>query len=104
MRDIPDYEGRYAVTSCGKIWSYKFKRFLKPFPDKDGYMVCNLISADYKRHRERVCRLVAKTYIPNPDNLDTVDHIDCIKTHDYIDNLRWLSRSDNSLKRWGKEI
>jgi hypothetical protein len=31
MRDIPGYEGLYAVTEDGKVWSYKFKKFLAPF-------------------------------------------------------------------------
>ena len=31
MRDIPGYEGLYAVTSCGKVWSHKFKKFMAPF-------------------------------------------------------------------------
>lgn len=30
MKDIKGYEGLYAVTSCGKIWSYKRKKFLSP--------------------------------------------------------------------------
>jgi hypothetical protein len=30
MKDIIGYEGLYAITSCGKVWSYRRKRFLKP--------------------------------------------------------------------------
>lgn len=34
MRDIPGYEGLYAATSCGRIWSYRTKKFLKPQKSK----------------------------------------------------------------------
>jgi hypothetical protein len=38
MRDIQGYEGIYAVTSCGKVWSYKTKRFLRPADNGNGYL------------------------------------------------------------------
>ena len=38
MRDIKDYEGLYAATSCGKIFSYRSKRFLKPRNLGNGYL------------------------------------------------------------------
>lgn len=37
MKDIAGYEGLYAITSCGKVWSYKSKRFLTGWQDKKGY-------------------------------------------------------------------
>jgi hypothetical protein len=37
MRDIKGYEGLYAVTSCGKVWSYRRKKFLSPGYDSNGY-------------------------------------------------------------------
>lgn len=42
MRDIKGFEGIYAITSCGKVWSYKRKIFLSPRYDKDGYLRVNL--------------------------------------------------------------
>lgn len=42
MKDIKGYEGLYAITSCGKVWSYKSKKFLKPRKRKDGYLDINL--------------------------------------------------------------
>lgn len=42
MRDIKDYEGLYAVTSCGKVYSYKRKKFLRPFDNGYGYLKVNL--------------------------------------------------------------
>ena len=37
MKDIENFEGLYAITSCGKVWSYKSKRFLRPATDESGY-------------------------------------------------------------------
>jgi hypothetical protein len=37
MKDIKGYEGLYAITSCGKVWGYKYKRFLSPAITKHGY-------------------------------------------------------------------
>jgi len=38
MKDIKGYEGLYAVTSCGRVWSYKSKKFLKPGIRNKGYL------------------------------------------------------------------
>ena len=55
MKDVVGYEGLYAVTSCGKVYSYKSKKFLKPLKDKDGYLQVNLHKdgeqKTYKIHR-----------------------------------------------------
>lgn len=42
MRDIKGYEGLYLVTSCGKVWSYRTKKFLKPYNDGFGYWKVDL--------------------------------------------------------------
>lgn len=40
-------------------------------------------------------RLVAEAFIPNPSGLDTVNHKDEVKTHNYVGNLEWMSNGDN---------
>ena len=51
MQDIPGYEGLYAVTSCGKIYSYRAKKFLKPQKTKNGYLFVKLYKDDkYKQY------------------------------------------------------
>ena len=98
MKDIKGYEGLYAVTSCGKIWSYRNKKFLKPSKDEGGYLRVNL----YKNgncENKKIHRLVAEAYIPNPNNYDTVDHIDFNTTNNYVNNLQWMSRNENCRKQ-----
>lgn len=103
MRDIKNYEGIYAITSCGKVYSYRTKKFLKAAKDKDGYL-CVILSVNGKRKKYTIHRLVATTYIPNPDALPTVNHKDEDKTNNSINNLEWLSHRDNVIYSQGKKV
>ena len=103
MKDIKNYEGLYAVTSCGKVWSYRRKKFLTPAADKKGYLFVRLCK-DGNCKNYKIHRLVAKAYLPNPDNLPQVDHIDGNKTHNYLNNLQWITNRDNVRKGRNKPI
>ena len=103
MKDIQGYEGLYAVTTCGKVWSYKRKKFLKPFFNQNGYHLVDLYK-DGRKCTHKVHRLVALAYIDNPRDYETVDHIDGNKSHNNVQNLQWLSRGDNSRKYHGKNL
>lgn len=103
MKDVVGYEGLYAVTSCGKVWSYKSKRFLKAYKNKYGYYQVKFCK-DGTRKDFFVHKLVAEAYIPNPDGLETVDHIDGNKDHNYVKNLQWLSGADNTRKAHNKKV
>ena len=96
MKDIKGYEGLYAITGCGKVWSYKSKKFLSPGVNA-GYLQVGLMK-DGERKYLYIHRLVAETYIPNPNGYDTVDHIDGDRTHNYINNLQWMKNADNARK------
>lgn len=94
MKDIPGYEGKYAITEDGKVWSYKNNIFLSQFLKK-GYYFVNLCGIK-GRKAESVHRLLALTYIPNPENLPVVDHIDRNRTNNSLSNLRWASFETNA--------
>lgn len=103
MKDIKNYEGLYAITSCGKVWSYRKKKFLEPVISNRGYLIVALYKdGQYKWYS--IHRLVAEAYIPNPDNLPQVDHIDNDKTHNYVNNLQWITNKDNVRKCRNKPI
>lgn len=94
MKDIPTWEGKYACTTDGRIWSYRSNKFLKPSISKRGYAHVTL-TCDNKRYDYRVHRLVAMTYIDNPENKEQVNHIDGDKLNNYISNLEWVTAEEN---------
>lgn len=103
MRDVKGYEGLYAVTSCGRVWSYKSKRFLQPKEQKSGYLSVGLY-LNNKRKFYSIHRLVAEAYIPNPAALPQVNHIDEVKSNNYVNNLEWCDAQYNKAYSSGKRI
>lgn len=100
MKDIPGYEGLYAATSCGKIWDYKNKKFLPQWSNGTPYLLVTLRKDGVKKNM-RVHRLVAMTYLPNPDNLPQVEHKNQNPKDNYLNNLRWSDHIVNSCNRKG---
>ena len=94
MKDIKNYEGLYAVTSCGKVWSYTHKRFLNPQCNGHYYQV-NL-SKDGKTRHHFIHRLVAEAYLLNPNSLPQVNHIDENKANNAVTNLEWCTVKENA--------
>ena len=95
MKDIVGYEGLYAVTSCGKVWSYRNEKFLKPWANNKGYLIVDLWKNGKMEHFT-VHRLVAEAYIPNPENLPQVNHKDENKTNNCLQNLEWCDAKYNN--------
>ena len=87
----------YQVSSFGRVKSLKYgkERILKPRKNSDGYF-CIVTCNNGKEISHRIHRLVALAFIPNPNNFPQVDHIDRDITNNSIDNLRWVSHSQNS--------
>ena len=94
MKDIVGYEGLYAITTEGEVWSYKSKKFLKPGVSHKGYLFVNLCK-NGKVKCVRVHRLVATAYIPNPENHPQVNHKDENKTNNCLQNLEWCDGKYN---------
>ena len=103
-KEIKNYEGLYEVSSYGNVRSLNYKRtyqakILKTRINRHGYEVVDL-SKDGVRKTCQVHRLVAETFLSNPEEFDTVDHIDSNKTNNHLNNLQWMSRGDNARKAW----
>ena len=103
MKDIKGYEGLYGITSCGKVWSYKKKKFLSPGENGDGYLFV-ILCKNNEMKKYYIHRIVAEAYLPNPENLPQVDHIDNDRTHNYLNNLQWITHRDNVRKGRNKPI
>lgn len=83
---------RVVPTERG-TWFFK-GRILKTSSEKGGYLHVN-IKVDGKWTTKKVHRLVAQTFIPNPDNLPEVNHLDCDRANNNVENLEWCSKSYN---------
>ena len=110
MKDIQGYEGIYALTIEGRVWSYpknrrrlhstgkiffdvlyKNGRFINPcLNQRDGYYRVDLRRKNYLLHR-----LLAIAFIPNPLNLPQINHKNGIKTDNRIENLEWCTDKQN---------
>lgn len=103
MKDIKNYEGLYAITEDGQVWSYKNKIFLKSADNGRGYLQVELYK-DGKPKMYYIHRLVAEAYIPNPHNYETVDHINNNSKDNRVDNLQWMTRENNTRKGRSKSV
>lgn len=95
MKDILGYEGKYAITEDGQVWSYYLNDYLSLKPDKKGYVYVKLRDKNGKQKRIAVHRLVAQAFIDNPNNLLEVNHIDENKQNNNVSNLEWCTREYN---------
>lgn len=85
----------YSVSNHGRIRNDITGNILIGGYDRDGYRQVT-ICYDGKQYNRRVCRLVAIAFIPNPDNLPTVNHKDEDKENDYDYNLEWCTVGYNN--------
>ena len=107
-KDIKGFEGVYQISSEGKVKSLeryckskngsvrlKKELILKPFMNTNGYCFVVLrLNNEYKT--KSIHRLVAETFIPNPDNLPCVNHKDEVKSNNSVSNLEWCSVAYNN--------
>ena len=95
-KDIPGYEGLYKVSNTGKIFSVVTNRELSVIQKKDGYTCITLCDKDHNKKQYRIHQLVAKAFIPNPNNLPMINHKNEIKNDNRVENLEWCNNFYNS--------
>ena len=99
---ITDYEN-YVVSNNGDVIRLEYRdkkganrpfKLLKPNINEDGYASTTLRNDEGKK-TFRIHRLVAREFIPNPENKETVNHIDGNKLNNRVENLEWNTREEN---------
>lgn len=105
-KPVRGYEGLYEVSNLGSIKSlpkYHGPFFRKSFKIKTsikrGYETAT-ISKNNTPKTLLVHRIVAKAFIPNPENKPQVNHIDSCRTNNHINNLEWCSCVENMRHAW----
>lgn len=105
-KPVKDLEDLYEVDEFGNVYALprekrtptttfiSKERKLKPYNNGYGYMLVDM-RKDGKRYMRVVHRLVAEAFIPNPNNLPQVNHIDGNKNNNCVTNLEWCTCSEN---------
>lgn len=97
-KDVVGWEGLYKVSSYGRVKSFHNKEphLLSTCVGIHGYCVVLLHDGNGQRKNERVHRLVAQAFIPNPNNYPYINHKDEDKTNNHVENLEWCTAKYNS--------
>lgn len=108
-KPILDFEGLYEVSNLGRVKSLvltgqghrnkRSERILRHGINSSGYPLVSLQNNKFKKSLA-VHRLVATAFIENPTNKPCVNHIDGNKSNNMIDNLEWVSFSENNNHAW----
>lgn len=98
-KDIPGYEGLYQVSNLGRVKSMgndksKKEKLLNSEKTIWGYLRVCLYKNNVSRHYS-IHKLVASTFIHNPENLPCINHKDCNRTNNNVSNLEWCTQKYN---------
>jgi predicted DNA-binding WGR domain protein len=92
--EVSNVDKNYLVSNFGRVKSLRTNKILKQTTDRNGYLhVC--LCTNNKRKNMMVHRLVALSYLPNPEDKPEVNHIDGNKENNRIDNLEWATSKEN---------
>ena len=97
-RDIEGYEGLYQVSNIGRVRTFRYGapriRSQHRHPIHN-YWELLLRKKGKKTKLAKVHRLVAQAFLPNPESLPEVNHLDCDRLNNRLENLEWCSRKRN---------
>jgi len=94
MKPHPIYT-KYLITQDGRVVNSITGKECKQRENDFGYMLVSV-----EKSSKRVHRLVAETYLENPQNKREVNHKDCDKKNNHVDNLEWVSSKENKAHAW----
>ena len=98
-KDVVGFEDRYQISNLGRVYSKITNKILVPVLSQNdflGYYRVTFRFPDGKPHSKAIHRMVAEAFIPNPNKLPCVNHIDGNKLNNVVDNLEWCTKSYNA--------
>lgn len=105
FKACPAPYSRYKISKSGIVIGARYKRPIKHFRNNCGYVVVNLTKdGSNAKTTVTLSRLLALTWLPNPDNLSDVDHIDNDRLNNSLSNLAWVSHRDNLVKDHRRQL
>jgi len=87
---------KYEVSNLGRVRNMKTGKILKPQPDKNGYLKHHLSEHNKQKHLF-LHRIIATTFIDNPEGKPCVNHIDENKLNNDLSNLEWCTVRENNI-------
>ncbi len=111
-KDIDGYNGIYQVSNLGRVKSISFRNN-KTIKSREKILktktnskkrVYIMLYKNGKRRNLTVHRLVASAFLPNPNSLPEVNHIDGNPTNNNINNLEWCTKSHNAKHAYENEL
>lgn len=103
-----DFSNKYIVSEYGDVKNIQTEIVLKPHVNKGGYKyVCISLNKALGMGKRKVIlihKAVAYNYLKNPNNYNTVDHIDADKTNNHFSNLEWVTPKENTLRAYKKGL
>ena len=98
-KQVKGYNGRYKISTDGRVKSFaqdkENGRIKNGYLNHDGYRIILLYDGNGGKKWHFVHRLVAQAFIPNPDNLPQVNHMDEDKENNRVENLEWCDNDYN---------
>ena len=105
-KDVLGYEGIYQVSNLGRVKRisknhlcnirYQGEYYLKPLDNGKGYYRMKLSDKGISK-RVMLHRIIAEAFIPNLENKKVINHINCDRKDNRIENLEWTTQSENCL-------
>ena len=104
-RKLKSLKFLYEVNESGQVRNVKSKKPMLGYIEKNGYVRLKFENKCLgKVVRTSVHRLVAEAFVPNPDNLPEVNHIDSNRANNHVSNLEWVTHSGNMKHAYHKGI